>query len=545
MTARGTDTVASSPLATSSPLVHGRAAAEAAAGSMTADAPAGSRRAGVLVHVTSLPGPDGIGDLGAPARGFVEWLAQAGQRAWQLLPLHLPGDQPSSPWAPASGFAGDPLLVSLDDLVSIGLLPDTLPQIRASVSGGSDPLERAARWKLPLVRQAARQLLSLPPGHELTRDYLAFCEREAWWLADHVAFTALREQYPGVPRAEWPVEDRVRRLGAHRARSLDIGATHEHPEAVVQFLFDAQLRRLHAHAVRHDVALVADVPAWVGDDSADVWAHPELFLLDDAHRAALRTGAPPTEEDPAGEVWSMPGYAWDAHAASGFEWWTRRLRHARATAELVRLERARSFADWWGVQPRAAYGEQGSWEPGPGVALLDAAARAVDPAELLLDDHGVETEALRTLRANVPASASPARVLVDGFEEGGASVHLPTAWSGSETGYAGDARSGTVVAWTARAIHRVELDDTDQRLAFALRFTGASHAAELPRASIEALMRSPARLAMVTLADWLGVDDVRDAGGRPHWVLPAGALDGALASELAATAARTGRTLDA
>lgn len=546
MAQRGSDTVTASPLATSSPLVHGRAAAEPQTARSSHGGPPGSRRAGVLVHVTNLPGPDGMGDLGATARGFVEWLARAGQRAWQLLPLQAAADT-ETPWLPASAFAMDPLLLSLDDVSAIGLLPDTLPEIRMSVGAGgqlqggagADRLVRAARWKLPLVRQAARQLLSLPHDHQLVREYLAFCEREAWWLADHVAVTALREEYPGVPRSEWPAEERVRRLGAHRARSLEIGATHEHPEAVVQFLLDSQLRRLHAHARLHDVWLVADLPAWVSDDATDPWAHPELFRLDDAQRPAARAGWPPSAEHPAGVVWNAPGYDWQAHAATGFEWWRRRVRRAVASADVVRLDQARTFAEWWSVPPRAAYAEQGGWEPGPGSALVGALREEARSAELVLDDGGDETGTLQELRTS--SGAASARVIVRGFDQGGASPHLPTSWSGTEVAYTGDPTSGTVAAWAAMATRAAAADDTDRRLAFALRFTGAAEPGELPRAAVESLLRSGARLAIVPFGDWLGADGATLAPGDRRWVLPASTFDDQFATELAATAARTGR----
>jgi 4-alpha-glucanotransferase len=558
------ETLGSSPLATSSPLVHGPAALTAQGRPQRADGPPpGWRRSGMLMHVTSLPGPDGIGDLGGPSRTFVDWLARAGQRLWQVLPLHPPANEAMSPYDASSAFAGNPLLISLDDLSEIGLLPDTLHAIRSSVGvdaqvgptmvagrrGGIDPIARVARWKLALVRQAARQLLGLPSGHELMRDYLAFCEREAWWLADHVAFQALREQYPGVPREQWPVEDRVRRLGAHRVRSLDIGATHQHPEAAVQFLFDRQLRALHAYASARDVWLMGDAPIYVGDDSADVWAHPQLFLLDGEHRARVRTGAPPDAMDPRGQVWPMPAYDWAANEAAGWEWWLRRLRREFDAAHVVRIDHFRAFADWWAVPPRAAFSEQGRWEPGPGRAFFDAVGEALGPLELVIEDLGAETEPLRRLRQET--GLPQMRVLVQGFDEGGASAHLPTSWTGNEAAYTDTHDYDTVRGWAESAARSAAADDTDRRLEFALRFTGASAPPELPRAAIESVMHSSARYAIVPLQDWLALgSEARmnvpgTADGNWRWLAPAAAFDDQLADELAATAARAGRSSDA
>lgn len=559
MTPQASQTVEPSPLATSSPLVHGPAAAQRAAAPHPGGAAPGRRRAGVLLHVTSLPGPDGIGDLGAPARGFVDWLGRAGQRLWQTLPLHPPSNGATSPYATSSAFAGDPLLLSLDDLAQLGLLPDTLDAIRTSVgapgerhgtvatggSGGSDAVARVARWKLPLVRQAARQLLSLPPADDLVGEYLAFCEREAWWLADHVAFTALREQYPGVPRAQWPVEDRTRRLGAHRVRSLDYGATHQHPEAAIQFLFDRQLRALHLHAAARDVWIMGDLPVYVGDDSADVWAHPELFLLDAELRPRVLTGTPPDATDPAGRVWRMPAYDWAASEASGHEWWLRRLHREFAAADVVRIGHSRAFADWWSVPPHAAFGEQGHWEPGPGSAFFEHVRRSLGDLELVVEDVGPETEPLRRLRAEV--GLPQVRVLVQGFDEGGASVHLPTSWTGAEAAYTHTQDHDTIRGWADAAVRSAAEEPGDRRLEFALRFTGATEPADLPRASIETVLRSNARFAVVPLQDWLGLgsDPRANSVGGGRWIAPTAAFDDELAAELASAASRTGRTAGA
>ncbi|MEO6867950.1 MAG: 4-alpha-glucanotransferase, partial [Gaiellales bacterium] len=267
------------------------------------------RRSGVLLHVTSIPGPDGLGDLGVAARDFITWLQRAGQGLWQTLPLHPPANEAMSPYDAASAFAGDPLLISLDDLTELGLLDrDDVTRSReqhaaygrddamiAGRSGGFDPITHALAWKLPMIHRAAEALQQLPASHELPQQLAAFCEREAEWLLDHVAFTMLREQNPGLPRAQWPVEDRV------RTQPVDRELAFAHLESAVQFLFDVQLRALHTYAGAHGVWLMGDAPIYVGEDSADVWGNPELFLLDEAHLPLVRTGAPPDAMDPDGQ----------------------------------------------------------------------------------------------------------------------------------------------------------------------------------------------------------------------------------------------------
>jgi 4-alpha-glucanotransferase len=557
---QSTEPMKPSPLATSSPRVHAQRPQHHSQHRNLTDADAHKRTAGVFVHITSLPGPDGIGDLGAPSREFIEFLTQADQHLWQTLPLHPPSNHSMSPYDAASAFAGNPLLISLDDLSELGLLPDTLTDIRRAVGagyladderavagsiGGADPLDRVARWKLPLVRQAARQLLGLASSHELHQAFMAFCEREAYWLADYVAFTALRDEYPGVPRSQWPVEDRIRRLGAHRARSLTLGATHEHTEAAVQFLFDMQIRRMHAYARSQGVQIVGDAPIYVGEDSADVWAHPELFQLDNAALPAVQTGAPPDAMDPGGQVWPMPAYDWEANATRGYDWWLQRLQREFMTADVVRIDHFRAFADWWSLPPRALYANEGRWEPGPGMAFFDHVKQQLGELDLVLEDLGADTDALHTLRDQVGFPLM--RVLVQGFDEGGDSAHLPNAWNGNEIAYTATHDYDTILGWAQRAAAAASSSDADRRLAFALRYTGASDVPELPHAAIVSVLASGAERVIIPIQDWLQLDSRSrmnvpgTAHGNWRWLLPNGALDEHLAAAMSYATAQASR----
>lgn len=521
----------------------------------------GHRRAGVFLHVTSIPGPDGIGDLGAPSIQFVDWLARAGQRVWQTLPLHPPANDAMSPYDASSAFAGNPLLLNLDDLVELGLLPDNLQALRTSLgagvpdaqtrmvagtTGGEDPIARVSRWKLPLVRQAARSLLSRTPDDALHMRFMQFCAREAWWLTDHVAFTALREEYPNVPRSEWPVEDRIKRVGAARSRTAMIGSTHEHPEAAVQFLFDLQLARLHEHARSRGVWLMGDAPIYVGEDSADVWAHPKLFLLDDAHVPSSQTGAPPDAMDPGGQVWPMPAYDWAENRRTEYEWWMQRLRREFQHADIVRIDHFRAFADWWCVPPRAAYGEQGSWRMGPGAEFFEVVREQLGTdLEFVVEDLGMETEALQQLReaTNLPQM----RVLVQGLDEDGASLHRPEAWRGDEAAYTHTHDFDTIRGWGERAQAAAATHPEDDRFQRALAYMGATSLEDLTARAIDTVMASRARFAIVPLQDWLDLAtrDRMNVPGTAHgnwrWIAPPDAWSDELAARMAEVARRTDR----
>jgi 4-alpha-glucanotransferase len=525
------------------------------------DAP-GRRRAGVFLHITSIPGPDGIGDLGAPSRDFVDWLARAGQRLWQTLPLHPPANEAMSPYDAASAFAGNPLLISLDELVELDLLPDNLEALRGAFGagiapaeqrmiaghmGGEDPLARVARWKLPLVRQAARQLLSRPHHDELYRQFVAYCRDEIEWLAPHVGFTALREEYPNVPRSDWPLDERILRTGSAIGRTSSYGATHEHPEAAVQFLFDRQMARLHEHATSRGVWIMGDAPIYVGEDSADVWANPKLFLLDDQYLPTCRTGAPPDAMDPGGQVWPMPAYDWVANRATDYDWWMRRLRREFAHADIVRIDHFRAFADWWCVPPHAAFGQDGVWQLGPGMEFFDRVRREFGGAypELVVEDLGMETKYLQDLRAGTRLPQM--RVLVQGLDEDPASLHRPEAWRGDEAAYTHTHDFDTIRGWGERARNFSQLNPTDTRYTSALNATGARSLDELPAAAIELVMQSRARFAIIPLQDWLSLPsrDRMNVPGTAHgnwrWVAPDGSFGDELAARMAAAADRNGR----
>lgn len=501
-----------------------------------------------MLPIVGIPGPDGQGDLGPGARRFVDWLVDSGQAEWHV-PVHH-GASSTEGYAPpaTSANAGDPMLISLDDLVELGVLPDTIDSLRAAAAS-----DRAARpgivssasttWKWHLLQHAARQLLQRPPSDDLTRAYLGFCSREAHWLADHVAFTALRAAIGDAPRHAWPANARVRRLGAHRARSLNIGATHAHPEAALQFLYDLQAARLHRYASKRGIRLVAHVSLYVADDSADVWARPELFHLDRDHQPLSLVGRPPTPDNPAGEVWYAPGHEWSQHHADEYQWWTSRLTRVLHHADAVHIKDGGGIVAWWSVPPRAAFGEQGTWEAGPGAPLLDALRSAAGPGRLTVDEAPAPPGQHPLDVLDVP----PVRVLMSGLDEGAASSHLPASWRGDELVFTHRHAEPTIAGWAAAAAagneHRAH-----ERLQFALQHTGARNVFELPRYAIALLLQSAAGTAIVPLQDWLGVDDgVRRIGTRAprataSWTASGTALDDELAADIRALTDRAERT---
>jgi 4-alpha-glucanotransferase len=377
----------------------------------TATGPAAPRRSGILLHPSSLPGPWGVGDLGPAAREFLDWLRAAGQSVWVLLPLG-PVDETGSPYASPSAFAGNPLLLSVDDLVAEGWLDAADPELAAlraaaapaAAHDSEHPHADRVDWhlvhhrKLPLLRKAARALLAARGEARFPQaDWDSFLARESHWLAAWAEYAAEKEARGGTAWWEW--DGRSARLASEAAVDL---------ERALQFLFDRQFSRLHGAAHARGIELVGDLPIFVAADSADVWQHRELFLLDEGGQPSLRAGVPPDAFAEKGQLWGNPIYNWDACKAQGFLWWRQRVRTLLRRVDRIRMDHFRGFAACWAIPKEAEDARGGAWTPGPGRALFDALAedlRAWDPPRfgagplpLIAEDLGVITPDVEALR---------------------------------------------------------------------------------------------------------------------------------------------------
>jgi 4-alpha-glucanotransferase len=300
------------------------------------------RTAGVLLHPSSLPGPHGVGDLGATARAFVDWLVSAGCSVWQVLPL-VPVGAGHSPYSSAAALAGNSWLIDLEALVADGLL-DALPPAPAFPSS---PLDVAAMtaYKLPLLARAADRLIA---GHPLHAELQSFA-REHAWVQDVALYFAAKETYGGAPWWEWPPALRDRAAGA-LAQMRDTPAYRR--VLGEQFLFERQWQALRRYAHERGVALYGDVPIYVDWDSADVWVHRDQFQLDGDGAPREVSGVPPDYFSATGQLWGNPLYHWQAMARDRHAWWVARLKRVLAQVDLVRIDHFRAFAAYWAV-PRA------------------------------------------------------------------------------------------------------------------------------------------------------------------------------------------------
>ena len=353
-----------------------------------------TRASGILLHPTSLPGPHGIGDLGEDAYRWVDFLAQAGQSYWQVLPLGPTGFG-DSPYQCFSAFAGNPLLIDLNQLVRRGWLspedaqPDTpFPENRvdygAVVPFKRERLHRAYEGFLARSTDADRD------------DFRAFCAAEAYWLDDFALFMALKEHFRSA-WTEWPREVRLREpeaLAAYRARFAAQVEEHQ----FIQWVFFRQWDALKAHAHARGVRIIGDIPIFVAFDSADVWAYPELFHLDENGHPTVVAGVPPDYFSPTGQLWGNPLYRWDVMAEQGYRWWVERFRSTLRLVDLVRLDHFRGFEAYWEIPAGMPTAEVGRWVKGPGDDLFRAVRDALGEVPVIAEDLGFITPEVKALR---------------------------------------------------------------------------------------------------------------------------------------------------
>ena len=357
--------------------------------------PAG-RNAGVCLHITSLPGPHGIGEIGRHALSFIEKMQAMGLGVWQFLPTG-PTAYGDSPYQPLSTFAGNELLIDVQELVERGLLQQhevavlkELPEDRVDY-GSLIPAKNA------LLRRAAGRFAARADSTLKAECEQFYHENNDHWLHDYALFRILKSRHGERPWPEWEAQfvhrDPAAIAAIEASENADIEAM-----KVVQFLFYCQWRHLRRFANAHGVQLFGDMPICIALDSADAWAHPEMLQIDRDGRPDHVAGVPPDYFSEDGQLWGNPLYAWDVHAADGYRWWVERLRASAELADMVRIDHFRGFEAYWSVPAAADTARDGAWQPGPGDAIFDAMRSAFDHLPIIAEDLGVITPEVEALR---------------------------------------------------------------------------------------------------------------------------------------------------
>jgi len=402
----------------------------------------GRRSSGVLMHVTSLPSPYGIGDVGPAAFAWVDRLHDAGQRWWQALPLG-PTGYGNSPYSCLSSFAGNALLVSPDLLIEDGLLSPRDCEIGRGLPKRAVDFEAVTVFKHRLLDQAWRNFDSsaLP---ELRADFERFCSEEAHWLDDYALFRALKARLRGAQLLDWP-EDLLKRNPSALARARHDLADEISGSRFGQFVLSRQGNRLKEYAHERGVFLIGDLPFFVSLDSSDVWANPECFQLDAYLRPRFVAGVPPDYFSAEGQLWGNPVYDWEALRRSGYRWCIDRLKSLLAHVDLVRLDHFRAFCAAWHVPPTAKTAEPGHWAPGPGAHFFEAARADLGHLPFIAEDLGIITPDVVALRDKFELPGM--RVFQFGFDGNPGNPHLPHNCVPNTIAYTGTHDNNTTRGW--------------------------------------------------------------------------------------------------
>lgn len=397
------------------------------------------RASGVLMHLSSLPSPYGIGTMGRAAREFVDFLAAAGQRYWQILPI-CPTSYGDSPYQSFSTFAGNPYLIDLDLLAADGLLRR---EEYADIDWESTPdrvnygaLYRK-RWEV--LRKACGRLLQAPPAA-----YADFCAENAFWLPDYALFMALKDEHGGCAWTQWEPALRRRDPAAlDAARTRCAGAIGFWQ--AVQYLFFAQWRALKHYANQKGVFIIGDLPIYVAADSVDVWSAPEAFQLGEDLLPTEVAGCPPDGFSATGQLWGNPLYNWDAMAQNGYAWWVRRIRVLCSTYDVLRIDHFRGFAGYYAIPYGSTDACNGRWRTGPGIALFRAVENALGKRDIIAEDLGFLTDDVREL---LRESGYPGmKVLEFAFDSRDGGDYLPHTYTRHCVVYTGTHDNEPVNGW--------------------------------------------------------------------------------------------------
>ena len=454
------------------------------------------RKSGILMPVASLPGPYGIGSLGKPAFAFIDFLKKAGQKVWQMLPLSPTGFG-DSPYQSCSAFAGNPYFIDLDILRKKGLLKKgEYGAKECCTNEGAVDYAALYHSRYGILRKAFARFSTWYPD-----DYYRFCYEQGWWLEDYALYMTAKGLYEGKSYLEWP--EPVRSHTPEAIRQLY--AEHEaevHFWKFCQYEFSLQWTALKAYAGENGIEIMGDIPIYVAADSADVWAAPELFLLDACGAPKEVAGCPPDAFSDAGQLWGNPLYDWAHHEKTGFAWWVRRIRYALNFYDILRIDHFRAFSAYWAVPAEAETAKEGQWIDGPKTDFFDTVNRTFKNPKIIAEDLGIIDEGVIDLleKTGLPCM----RVMQFGFMEQQDNMHLPHNYPKNCVAYTGTHDNNTVLGWLWEAL--------PHERAHALEYcgfpggdwaVGGSDSASC-RAMIRTLWQSPANTAIVPVQDLCG-----------------------------------------
>lgn len=450
--------------------------------------------AGILLHPTSLPSKYGIGGLGSEAHKFIDFLKDAGQRVWQILPLG-PVGYGYSPYQSPSAFAGNSLLIDIDDLIERGLLPKSEAKVTYSANSSFIDFDRVRTFKEKCLKKA---WATFKPQAEKDGDFIAFCEKESYWLDDYALFIAAQKEFKGKPWYEWPEPVKLREpkalaeLGKRLADSVGL-------VKFSQYIFSAQWRSLHDYATENGIKILGDVPIFLSHDSSDVWANQQLFDLNPDGTAHTVAGVPPDYFSATGQLWGNPQYNWEAMRADNYAWWKLRFKKIYELVDICRIDHFRGFESYWEIDGKAETAINGRWLPGPGKPFFDEIKKELGELPIVAEDLGIITPEVERLRDDCGFPGM--KVLHFNMYmnvQGRMGFIVPE----NSIVYTGTHDNNTTVGWYTRDISALE------RVAVAdMLHVNPHHPQEVAEKLIEFAYDTNARLVVIPLQDVMALDE--------------------------------------
>ena len=494
------------------------------------------RRSGVLLPITSIPSKYGIGGFSKECYAFVDFLEKAGQSLWQVLPFG-PTGYGDSPYQSFSTYAGNPYFIDLEKLVEAGWITEQDCDSENDLSWQAAEKRYVDYGKIYETRFTILRKAYQNSGIQNNAVFGKFCEENAYWLDDYALFMAVKETFGGKSFSEWDEEIRFRKPAAMQ-RYIKQCADEIDFIRFQQFLFEEQWHDLKAYANRKGIRIIGDIPIYVAFDSADVWAAPELFQLDENVLPTAVAGCPPDMFSATGQLWGNPLYRWEYHKETGYDWWIRRISRCYALYDILRIDHFRGFDEYYAIPYGDKTAQFGHWEEGPGYDIFRALKEKLGEREVIAEDLGYLTPSVIEL---VKKSGYPGmKVLLFAFEGDAANTYLPHNYEKNAVVYTGTHDNDTIEGWIKAA--------GKKEISFAMEYLGVKREEEIRQAMIRAALFSVAETAVIPMQDYMGLDNSArinmpsTLGENWKWRLLPGELTKELAEEMAALTKLYGRS---
>lgn len=483
------------------------------------------REQGILMPVSSIPSRYGMGTFGRESYEFVDFLKKAGQKLWQILPLG-PVGYGASPYQSFSTFAGNPYYIDLEFLIEDGYL--TREECDACDFGDHEnyiDYEKMYLHRFPLLRKAWER--AVKKGLETKKDYVAFLKKSMNWLDDYALYMALKDAFPGKCFIEWERDIRLREplaMAKYRRELADEIRFYQFQ----QYLFDKQWRELKLYANKAGVKIVGDIPIYVAFDSADTWAHPELFQLDESGMPTAVAGCPPDAFSSTGQLWGNPLYNWEYHQKTNYAWWMQRIGYCYELYDVVRIDHFRGFDEYWSVPYGAETAAGGHWEKGPGIELFETMKRKLGKKRVIAENLGFLTDSVVKLLEDTGYPGM--KVLQFAFDANGESIYLPHNYDHNCVVYTGTHDNETTAGWITTR--------TEQDRDFLERYLNRKRDEDLCWELIRTAVASVADIAIIPIQDYLAlgnearINTPSTLGDNWKWRMSKGATTDELAEKI-------------